>query len=250
MHNFFLKKDIECQRTCVYTPQQNGVVERKHRHILNTARALLFQSHLPLEFWGECVLTATYIINRLPSPLLKNKSPFEMLYNRSPSLSHLKTLVAYVTQLLFHLSKNLIRALDNESSLVILSVKRIQIIWYRCMHFFYKLGCHLPWKCFPILPTVPDEILTSITMYFARYWHWLTHSCPTFTQPTFFSYPYNAPEPPANQPSFPTRHNAPEPLVDQPSSPTPESLAPIIKPSPTDLLVRRSSRPSTPPFWL
>ena len=37
MCNFFLKKGIQCQRTCVYTPQQNGVVERKHRHILNTA---------------------------------------------------------------------------------------------------------------------------------------------------------------------------------------------------------------------
>jgi len=74
MCNFFLKKGIQCQRTCVYTPQQNGVVERKHRHILNTAWTLLFQSHLPLEFWGECVLIATYIINRLPTPLLKNKS--------------------------------------------------------------------------------------------------------------------------------------------------------------------------------
>jgi len=40
---------------------------------------------------GECVLTATYIINRLPSPLLKNKSPFELLYNQPPSLSQLKT---------------------------------------------------------------------------------------------------------------------------------------------------------------
>ena len=71
MYDFFLKKGIECQRTCVYTPQQNEVVERKHRHVLNTTRTLLFQSNLPLEFWGECVLTATYIINRLPSHLLK-----------------------------------------------------------------------------------------------------------------------------------------------------------------------------------
>jgi len=91
MRNFFLKKNIECQRTCVYTPQQNGVVERKHKHILNTARALIFQSHLPLEFWGQCVLTVPYIINRLSLFLLKNKSPLEMLYNRPPSLSHLKT---------------------------------------------------------------------------------------------------------------------------------------------------------------
>jgi len=53
MRNFFLKKGIECQRTCFYTPQQNGVVERKHRHILNTTRTFLFQSHLLLEFWGN-----------------------------------------------------------------------------------------------------------------------------------------------------------------------------------------------------
>jgi len=42
MYDFFFKKGIECQRTCVYTPQQNVVVERKHRHVLNTTRALLF----------------------------------------------------------------------------------------------------------------------------------------------------------------------------------------------------------------
>lgn len=53
---------IEYQRTCIFTPQQIGVVEHKHRHILNVARDLHFQAHLPITFWGECVLTVVYII--------------------------------------------------------------------------------------------------------------------------------------------------------------------------------------------
>jgi len=61
---------------------------------------------------------------------------------------------------------------------------------------------------------------------------------------------HNAPEPPSNQLSSPTPYNAPEPPANQPSSPTSRSLAPITKLSPTDLLVRRSSRTSTTPSWL
>ena len=78
------------QSSCVYAPQQNGVVERKHKIILGVARSLRLQVALPLKFWGECVMTAVYLINRLPSKLLKFKTPFEILHSHPPSLSHLR----------------------------------------------------------------------------------------------------------------------------------------------------------------
>ncbi|WZZ71964.1 hypothetical protein YC2023_083334 [Brassica napus] len=86
---FFKEQGIIHENSCVHTPQQNGRAERKHRHILNVARALRFQANLPIELWGECVLAAGYLINRTPSSLLQNKTPYEKLHGQPPDITHL-----------------------------------------------------------------------------------------------------------------------------------------------------------------
>jgi len=88
--NLFGARGMLHQKSIVKTPQQNGVVERKHRHLLDTARALRFQAGFPKHFWGECVLAATHIINMLPMDNLHWKSPFEMLYGHAPNIESLR----------------------------------------------------------------------------------------------------------------------------------------------------------------
>jgi hypothetical protein len=87
MNEFYSTNGIIHQTSCVESPQQNGRVERKHQHILNIARALLFQSFLPKHFWSYVVLHATYIMNRVTTPVLNHKSPYELLNNAKPDLS-------------------------------------------------------------------------------------------------------------------------------------------------------------------
>ncbi|XP_076910198.1 uncharacterized protein LOC143567756 [Bidens hawaiensis] len=102
---YFRSKGILHQTICVHVHQQNGVVERKHKHLLETSRALLFQSKLPLKFWGDCVLTATHLINLFPTTLLDGKTPYEVLTNKVPTYDYLKHLVVFAMLPLLHMGE-------------------------------------------------------------------------------------------------------------------------------------------------
>ncbi|KAG8481238.1 hypothetical protein CXB51_026069 [Gossypium anomalum] len=89
---------IHHQLTTVYTPQQNGVCERKNRTVMNMARCLLFQSKLPNSFWAEAINSLVYLLNKLPTHTVKDKTPFEAWHGLKPSVAHLKVFgcVCYV----------------------------------------------------------------------------------------------------------------------------------------------------------
>ncbi|CAM8942004.1 unnamed protein product [Rhodiola kirilowii] len=101
LDNFLADKGCLHHTSCSYTPQQNGRVERRHKHILEVARSLKIQSNMPECFWGESVLTATYIINRMPSVVLQGKSPYKVLFGTKPSYSHMRVFGSkcYVTNI-------------------------------------------------------------------------------------------------------------------------------------------------------
>jgi len=91
---YFIKHLEDCgivrHISCHNTPEQNGVSERKHSHIVETVLILLLHTNLPLFLWIEAFLTAVFLINRLPSTVLKMVSPFVKLYGEQSNYNSLK----------------------------------------------------------------------------------------------------------------------------------------------------------------
>ncbi|KAK9064963.1 hypothetical protein SSX86_016346 [Deinandra increscens subsp. villosa] len=83
-------KGITRQFSSPYTPHQNGVVERKNRTIIESARTMLVDSNLKLSFWAKAVNTACYVLNRALLVKHANKTPFELFSKQKLVLTRLK----------------------------------------------------------------------------------------------------------------------------------------------------------------
>ncbi|CAL8161835.1 unnamed protein product [Prunus armeniaca] len=80
----------DCQLIVAYSPQQNGVAERKNMTIVEMSKTMMKKNKLPYKFWGEAVNTAIYIQNRCPTKALDNITPFEAFSGRKPGVKHLR----------------------------------------------------------------------------------------------------------------------------------------------------------------
>lgn len=76
--------------SCPSTPQQNGMAERKHRNLTELGLSMLYQSFTPLKYWVEAFYSANFISNLIPSAALDQKSPFEILFKKTPDYSFLR----------------------------------------------------------------------------------------------------------------------------------------------------------------
>jgi len=90
MHDVFLKHGIYFRKSCLDTQQKNGVVEWKHRHLLEVTRSLLIDAALQASFRLDALYATVFTINQLPTHVLHEKSPYEVLFKKTPYYSFLK----------------------------------------------------------------------------------------------------------------------------------------------------------------
>ena len=90
LNSFFQTLGISHHVSCPQAHQQNGSAERKHRHIVEVGLSLLAHASMPLKYWDEAFITATYLINHLPSRVIGNTTSLECLFHQKPDYSSLK----------------------------------------------------------------------------------------------------------------------------------------------------------------
>ncbi|KAG7585452.1 Ribonuclease H-like superfamily [Arabidopsis thaliana x Arabidopsis arenosa] len=88
--SFCEKAGIQRHLTAPYSPQQNGVVERRNRTLMEMTRSILKHMNMPNYLWGEAVRHSTYLINRIGTRVLNAQTPYEVYKGRKPNIEHLR----------------------------------------------------------------------------------------------------------------------------------------------------------------
>lgn len=162
---YLMSLGIHHQTSCVYTPQQNGIAKRKNRYLLKVARAIMFSMNVPKYYWREAILTATYLINQMPSRVLAFKTPKDVLTTNFPNNTLMSVLpfklfgcVVYV-----YIQSSMRNKLDRHTH-------RCIFIGYSSTQKGYKCYCPLTRKTFVSMDVFFDEqtVFIFLTAYHKR----------------------------------------------------------------------------------
>ena len=126
--DFLASSGIEHQTTIPYSPQQNGVAERKNCTVKEMARTLLHHAQCPSNFWAEAIATSIYLLNRSTTKALDGMTPFKAFTGHKPGVRHLRVFdcIAHV-----HVPKSKRRTLDAKSTPMIFTGYAIGSKGYR-----------------------------------------------------------------------------------------------------------------------
>eukprot|EP00253_Pinus_taeda_P029009 PITA_29009 len=142
---FCRENGIHKQFTARYTPQQNGVAERKNRTIMDMARSMLKAKNFPNDYWAEAVNCAAYILNRCPTKAVMNRVPEEAWSGRKQGVTHMRVFgcVAYA-----HIPDQLRRKLDSKGEKCLFigyseESKAYRLYIPSTKKFFYQQRCSI-----------------------------------------------------------------------------------------------------------
>ena len=128
---FIKLKGIRHELTAPYTPEQNSVAERDNRSVVECARSMLYNFSMPLEFWGEAINTAVYILNRVSSRTLHGDTPHTRWYGVKPDVSYFRV---FGSLCYAHVPKPLRRKLDSKA-------RECIFVGYSSTSKAYRLWC-------------------------------------------------------------------------------------------------------------
>lgn len=111
LRSYLHNEGIKIQYTAGYSPQQNGVAERKNRSLIEMAKCMLIDADMDKKYWGEAIHTANYLQNILPMKH-KGKTPYGLWYSKLPDIKNLRS---FGTMAYAHIPQECRRKLDERA---------------------------------------------------------------------------------------------------------------------------------------